>query len=323
MATMTKTKSTPRAVNSKLETMVFTRADVNEWAVPPFQRPLRVNDKVRAMAEELKHNGGIMNGVITLGMLPRDKSIYLVDGQHRREAFRISELPEGMSDVRTCMFEDMAHMAEAFVQLQQSLVSMRPDDILRGLEGTTRSLQVIRQTCPFVGYDNIRRNAENAPLLSMALILRSWTGSRGDTPSRTPGHRSTPVEMAKEIDDLELTNLCKFLHVAHAAWGRDVENARLWASLNIGMCMWMYRRLVLDQDRTQKRSMTLTTDQFKKCLMALSADGDYHDWLVARVLNDHHRNPCYRRIRAIFSARLKEDKVSDAPKFPQPAWAVS
>lgn len=319
---MTRTKAPAKAVNSKLETMVFTREDVSAWQVPSFQRQLRVNDKVRTMAEELKHNGGIMNGVITLGMVPKDKAIYLVDGQHRREAFRLSELQEGMSDVRTCMFDDMAHMAEAFVQLQQSLVSMRPDDILRGLEGTTRSLQIIRETCPFVGYDQVRRTAENAPFLSMTGVLRTWAGSVGETPTKL-GSRQTPLHLAREINDLELTNLCKFLHVAHSAWNRDVENARLWSALNLCLCMWLYRQLVLSQDRNLKRAVTLNTDQFKKCLLALSAEHDYIDWLGGRILTDHHRNPCYRRIKSIFAARLKQEKVSEAPKFPAPAWAVS
>lgn len=309
-----------KPVNSHMETMVFSQDDANQWQVPPFQRQLRVNEKVRALAEELKSNGGIISGVITLGTLPNDRTTYLVDGQHRREAFRLSGLMEGLSDVRICRFDDMAHMADAFVLLQQSLVSMRPDDILRGIEANTRSLKIIRETCPFVGYDNIRRNADHAPFLSMTQVLRAWYGSHGDTPTRH-GNRQTPMQMAKEIGDIELTNLCKFLHVAHSAWGRDPENARLWAGLNLGMCMWLYRRVVLNQDGSTKRSISLRDEQFKKCLMSLSADGDYIDWLAARVMNDHHRNPCYRRIKSIFAARMKEEKISETPKFPSPAWS--
>lgn len=311
-----------RHVNSTMETLVFSRDDLNEWTIPPFQRQLRVNEKVRMLGEELKANGGIISGVITLGTLPNDKTLYLVDGQHRREAFRLSGLAEGLSDVRICKFDDMAHMAEAFVGLQQSLVSMRPDDILRGMEGTTRSLQIIRHTCPFVGYDAVRRNAEHAPFLSMTMVMRAWAGSRHETPHRS-NNRETPLQLARQIDDLEVTNLCKFLHVAHSAWNRDVENARLWASLNLGLCMWLYRRIVLDEDRSgSRRAMVLTTDQFKKCLIALSADADYSDWLVARVLNDHSRAPCYRRVKAIWAQRLKTDKVTEAPKFPSPAWSA-
>lgn len=311
---------TPKPVESRMETRVFSRAEAEKWVVPPFQRPLRVNEKVRALAEELKVNGGIISGVITLGKLPNDKTEYLVDGQHRREAFLISELPEMLTDVRTCLFDSIVEMSDEFVRLQQSLVKMRPDDILRGLEASTRSLKIIRQTCPFVGYDQLRRGGEKGPIVGMSAVLRLWFGSRPETPV---AHKSgvTSAQMAKELDDLECTNLCKFLHIAHAAWGNDHAYNRLWAGLNLGMCMWLYRRLVLEQDRFgNARFMTLRDEQFKKCLMAMSAEADYIDWLANRNLTDHHRNACYRRIKAIFTKRLKEERI-DAPKFPSPAWA--
>ena len=51
----------------------------------------------------------------------------------------------------------MAEMGDAFVALNSRLVNMRPDDILRGLEGSIPALQEIRASCPFVGYDQIRQ----------------------------------------------------------------------------------------------------------------------------------------------------------------------
>lgn len=315
-------RTIPKSAISKMETMLFTREDATSWIVPPFQRPLRVNDKVRAVAEELKANGGFIAGVLTLGRLHNDKGTYIVDGQHRIEAFKISELREAIADVRTVTFDNMADMAEEFVLLQQSLVRMRPDDILRGIEASTRSLKIIRETCPFVGYGLVTRNgSQNSPVISMAVVLRYWVGSEGETPVANKTGSSS-AQTAHEIDDLEVTSLCKFLHVAHAAWGRDPSYGRLWGGLNIGLCMWMYRRLVLEVDRTGKRAVILNTEQFKKCLMSVSADSEYIDWLSGRTLSDHHRMPCYRRLRAIFAARLKEDGI-DAPKFPKEAWTVS
>lgn len=310
---------TPKPVESRMETRVFSRAEAEKWVVPPFQRDLRINEKVRELAEELKVNGGIISGVITLGKLSNDKSEYLVDGQHRRAAFMISELPEMLTDVRTCMFDSVADMAEEFVRLQQHLVKMRPDDILRGLEASTRSLKIIRQTCPFVGYDQLRRGSEKGAMVGMSAVIRLWAGSRPETPVRSS---VTASQLAKELDDLECTNLCKFLHVAYGAWGVDQAYNRLWAGLNLGMCMWLYRRVVLDQDRFgNKRAMILRDEQFKRCLMTMSAETDYIDWLANRQLSDHHRNACYRRVKAIFSRRLKEDKIAENPKFPSPAWS--
>lgn len=311
----------PKSAISAMETLLFSRVEAGGWVVPPFQRPLRVNEKVRGLAEDLRTNGGLISGVITLGRLKGDKNIYIVDGQHRIEAFKISELPEAIADVRTCTFDSMADMADEFVLLQSSLVKMRPDDVLRGLEASTRSLQIIRHTCDFVGYDNIRRGG-SAPVVGMSQVLRAWAGSAFETPL---AHRSgtTSAQMAKETDDAEVANLCKFLHVAHSAWGHDAAYHRLWTALNLGLCMWLYRRIVLDHDRNgSKRSTVLNTDQFKKCLMSVSAEPDYIDWLANRSMTDHHRAPCYRRLKSIFIGRLKDDGVEN-PKFPQPAWAAS
>lgn len=312
----------PKSAISAMETLLFTRGDTATWVVPPFQRPLRINDKVRALAEDLKVNGGFISGVLTLGKLKGEpKTTYIVDGQHRIEAFKISELPEAIADVRTCTFDNLAEMADEFVLLQQSLVRMRPDDVLRGLEASTPSLQIIRKTCEFVGYDQIRRNAAHSPVVGMSAVLRAWAGSQNETPT---SHKAgaTSAQLIKEMEALEVTNLCKFLHLAHSAWGHDHNYGRLWGALNMGICMWLYRRVVLDQDRTgNKRATILNHDQFKKCLLAVSADPDYIDWLANRSMTDHHRTPAYRRVKALFSARLKEDGISESARFPSPAWS--
>lgn len=159
-----KTRKIPKSAISSMETMLVARDQATSWVIPPFQRPLRINDKVRSLAEDLKANGGFISGVLTLGKLKGDRLIYLVDGQHRVEAFKISELPEFIADIRTCTYDSMADMADDFVLLQQSLVRMRPDDVLRGLEASTHSLQVIGKTCPFVGYDQIRKGNDRAPM---------------------------------------------------------------------------------------------------------------------------------------------------------------
>lgn len=321
MPALAKERKIPKSAISHMETMLISNDEARSWIVPAFQRPLRINDKVRALADDLKTNGGFISGVLTLGKLKGDKATYIVDGQHRIEAFKISELRESIADVRTCSFDSMADMADEFVLLQQSLVRMRPDDVLRGLEGSTHSLQVVRKTCPYVGYDQIRKGNEYAPIVSMASVLRLWAGSRPETPVRASG-ATNATQLARDMDDTEVTNLCKFLHVAHEAWGHDAGYSRLWNSLNLGVCMWMYRRMVIDQDRLAKRAAVLNTEQFRKCLMTVSANPEYLDWLSGRVLTDHHRAPAYRKLKSMFASRLKEEGM-DNPKFPAPAWSVS
>lgn len=310
--------SAERKTRTVMDTILVTPDIVKAWKSPGFQRPVKENDKVRALADELKTNGGVWPGIVSLGSL--DGELYVIDGQHRRAAFLISGLTEGYTDIRTHYVETMAEMGEEFVQLNSQLVRMRPDDILRGLEDSIPALAEIRRECPFVGYDMIRRTSHNAPVLSMAVVLRTWRGSAAETPVNNVSGLSTAQIAATITDVPELTS---FLRLCYSAWGRDQENNRLWGTLNLILCAWLYRKLVLRQGETnQSRSTNLTKDLFKKCLMSLSASPDYIDWLLGRILREHDRSPAYHRIKAIFAQRLHAE-TGERVKLPQPAWQLS
>lgn len=316
------TREAPKSLRSSMETLIVSIDQVNQWKVPPFQRPVRVNAKVEAIAETLKQSGCEITGVVTLGKIAKDPAMWIVDGQHRLEAFRMSGMTEVIADVRIINFDTMAEMAEEFVRLNSALVRMRPDDILRGLEPTTPALRTISRECDFVGYTQIRRGGSSGPILSMASVIRVWVGSDAETP--TSNTNGMPVaSMAGSLSDESVENLVRFLHVAQAAWGRDPEYYRLWGGLNLAVCMWLWRRLVIDRNRAgNKRIAVLSIAQFKQCLMSVSADHNYLDWLQGRTLSDRDRSPCYGRIKKAFVSRLTEELGdSKAAILPQPAWA--
>jgi hypothetical protein len=309
----------PPARRIVTETRIFTVDEIGAWRVPPFQRPLRINDKVRMLSEQIKTDGGIIPGVVTLGILNDTTAIYIVDGQHRLEAFRISGLPECLSDVRFMRFDSLAEMAEEFVNLNSRLVNMRPDDLLRGLEASTPTLQKLCKECRFVGYGNLRRNPE-APILSASLVVRLWNGSIPETPTPTG---PSAVHIVEAMTDDSVKELITFLNMCESAWGREAQYARLWSSLNLGLCMWLWRRMVRDTDRTAlKRWIKLDARQFASCLMTLSADSTYLDWLHGRQLTDRDRGPGYARIKKLFGARLQNDGVKPPIRFPQPPWVT-
>lgn len=315
---ITGAREAPKAVQSRMDTLIINQEMVNQWRIPPFQRPLRVNEKVRLVAEQMKSSESI-EGVITLGRPGTDQALYIVDGQHRVEAFKLSGLAEVIADVRICLFANMSEMSDEFVRLNTSLVRMRPDDILRGLESSTPAMMAIRRSCEFVGYDQIRRG-KSSPIVSMSALLRSWSAASGETPATNGG--GSAASLAQSLDQTSLSNLIGFLATAHAAWGRDAEYHRLWGNLNLTICMWLYNRLVIDRDRFgNKRYAVLTLPEFKKCLMSVSADGDYLAWLPGRNLNDRDRSPCYSRLKAIFSRRLAEESKGKKRPLPSPAWA--
>jgi hypothetical protein len=302
-----------KTTHTKTDTMLITPEVIAGWEAPSFQRPLRVNEKVRTLAEEIKRDQ-VIPGFLTLGVL--GKKTYLIDGQHRVEAFRMADIREAFADVRTHYVETDADMGLEFVRLNSSLVRPRPDDNLRGLEGSLESVALIRKKCPFVGYDYIRRGP-TSPVLSMSQVIRNWTSSMPEVPS--PGGTSGGVsEMARQLGAEEAENCVGFLTTAFQAWGRDSEYQRIWGALTLALCMWIYRRIVL----SAYSPVTTRVDrpQFVKLMMSLTADQLYMDWLVGRLLNDRDRAPGYNRIKAIFARRLFEDTGKKA-RLPSPAWA--
>ena len=307
------------STHTKTEVMELTTEVMAKWKAPPFQRPLRVNDKVKALAEEFRNAGAgsgecVIPGVITLGKLGKD--IYLLDGQHRAHAYALSEVSRAYADVRIHVFSDLGEMGEEFVNLNSRLANLRPDDILRGLEESTPPLRSIRARCAFVGYDMVRRN-ERAPMVSMSALLRAWRGSSVETPS---AGGASAMELGQELTQDEADTIVAVLTVLEQAWGRSPEYARLWSGLNLVLCMWLYRRLVVTA--YSPNTTRFTKELFKKCMMSVSAESNYSDWLVGRRLGDHDRSPAYAKLKTIIARRYEEETKAKA-RLPSPAWSKS
>jgi hypothetical protein len=299
--------------HTKTDTIEVTQKVIASWKAPPFQRPLKVNQKVTELATKIEEDG-VIPGVITLGVLGKDT--YLLDGQHRVHAFTLADLPLGYVDVRVHHFKDMGEMGEEFVNVNSRLVNFKPDDILRGLEESTSVLRLIKSKCSFVGYDMIRRG-DRSPMVSMSMLLRTWAGSAAETPA--PGGDSA-LNIARVLTSEEAETICIVLKSMESAWGRDNEYARLWAALNMSLCFWLYRRTVIAKYSTV--SDKITKDLFTKCLMSVSADSAYLDWLVGRKLSERDRSPAFTKLKVIFAKRI-ETETGKKPKLPSPAWSKS
>ena len=308
------TTEAQKATQTTSDTWEFSPDQAASWKLPPFQREKRINAKVLLLAEKIKAEGGILPGTITIGVLEKER--YLVDGQHRREAFYLSECLTGYADVRVLYFDSMAEMAEEYVNVNSKLVAMKPDDIMRGLEGSYEALAKIRKRCPFVGYDMIRRG-DKSPILGMSMLLRCWIGSSTDTP-KSGGHSAT--EIARTLSMEEADTAIRFMNCAWTAWGRDKTNTRLWAGLNLTICMWLYRRIVLTAHST--KTHRINDEMFTKCLMSVSAGEVYVDWLLGRNMGTRDLAPAYDRVKRIFAGRL-EQETGKKPLMPAPTWASS
>jgi len=301
-----------KITNTTTDTREVTPDIVRSWLNPPFQRPLRENAKVLAVTAEIKETE-VIPGSLTLGVL--DGKTYLIDGQHRCYAFLKSELAVGYVDVRIAHYKTMAEMAAEFWKLNSRISTMKPDDYLRALEASTPLLARLRRRCPFVAYGNIRRD-DKGPVLSMSSALRCWRMSSKDCPTGA----TASITQVESLETDQIDELITFLETALAAFGKDAEYHRLWGNLNLTLCMWLYRRTVLGAWST--RSVRLTDDLFRKCMVALSADDTYLEWLRSRSLNETTRSPGYRRVKEIFARRLTEE-LGQKPLFPNPDWVVN
>lgn len=295
------------------DTIEVTPSLVKAWRRPAFQRPLKVNDKVREVAVEIKQTL-VIPGYLTLGVL--DKVTYLLDGQHRIEAFTIAEIPLAYADIRVTHYESMADMAEEFRKLNSRIVTMKPDDLLRAMESSYQPLARFRRKCSFIGYDNIRRGPSN-PILSMSTALRCWFGSAPEVPT---GAGVNAADTAKKMTADDADAMATFYDLCINAWGRDPEYSRLWLNLNLITCAWLYRRLVVTPYST--KTQQLTKEQFGALLRGLSADENYISWLTNRQMNNVHRGPCYGRVKAIFARQIETD-TGKRPLLPAPAWAAN
>lgn len=302
---------------TRLDTVLVTLKVIGNWLPPPFQRPLKVNTKVEELGRTIARDGGVIPGTITLGVV--EGKTYILDGQHRIKAFELSGIQEGYCDVRIHYLDSMADAGEEFVHLNSSLVRFSADDILRGLEGSSPSLQYLRKNCPFVGYGNIRRSETNA-VVSASLVVRSWSASTDET----PGLNSSAGNIIRQngFDEASAKEAALFLILAHEAWGKDPIAHRLWGSVNLSICMWLYRRLVRGYARTASSRVTpFTPERFRQCLMGLSADRIYVDWLVGRHSPTRDRSAAYGHMKRIFQRRFFEE-ARQRPTLPAPEWAA-
>ncbi len=302
-----------KETRSTVDTVLLTREVIANWRAPAFQRPLKFNDRFREVVESIKKDGGVLPGILTLGVL--DNLTYRVDGQHRIEAWLQTELKEGYADIRTIFPKDYAEMADEYVRLNSAIVKMRPDDLLRGMDSLVPALRIIREKCKHVGYDFIKSRADNSAMVGMATAIRLWTASQTEGMNAHSG--LSAVVMAKNISSDEAARCVKFLNLCLEAWGKEREFFRLWGTANLTICAWLYRRLVLER---QGKLTVLTPELFRSCLMQLSADKLYLDWLVGRQANMWDRPPTYNRIKAIFIKRIQQE-TGKTPKLPLPAWA--
>jgi hypothetical protein len=304
-----------KAVGVTTDIIEVTPDQLRSWLLPPCQRELNINANVRALGVQIREDDGVIPGPMTLARLAGHT--YIIDGQHRRASALLSECVLLYVEVRWVHVRHLGDVDKIFKDLQKQLVRMRPDDNLRASEGANPGLMKIRSSCPFVGYDKVRRSG-NGPMLSMSTLLRGWFAAVPETPSATSLSPDTLDATVKADSQGDVAHIIVFANACYAAWGREAENKRLWTGLNLTLCAWLYQRTVMKQ--YSGKSSRLTKEMFQRCLMSVAADATYNSWLVDRTLRERDRSPAYAKLKAIFAKRITLE-AGKKPMLPQPTWA--
>ena len=170
-----------------MKVMAVTRKTIEGWAKPDFQRPVAENKNLGELAVQIQDQGWLLTAIY-LGIWMG--KTYLVDGQHRMQAFIASGLEQMSVPVITKYYLDgakgLAAMCEDFLRINSHIKNPTANDMLKALEGKNSHIKEIRTNCPFVGYTHLRRT-ESAPILGMAQAIRALVVSRQEIPGSWMG----------------------------------------------------------------------------------------------------------------------------------------
>lgn len=332
----------PRHVSTESRPIYGTRyledpAELAHWRRPDFQRPLIKNDEVVMLAckmqlEAASDRDGMCTipGTIEFG---RVRGVdWLIDGQHRLfGAFLIASgvvrLPNkdailvhggalakcALMDTKTTPYESMAEMSDAFAEFNRKLVALKSDDLLRAREGKNPYLLQIREECPFIGYTK-NSATKDTIMLSMSAAIRTWFGS-GGVPASGPNAESAQ----RMLDEEETRTLCDFFLAAEAAgWVGNFH--RLWSTGNLGVNMWLWRKMVLGAANKLRGGGTcsaLTKEQYTDGMIELRKSAEYQSDLAGRSLRYQDRMPIYDGIKKRFQVALARHSLIGV-KWPLP-----
>jgi len=268
-----------------MEVTVISKAEARRWVVPEeVQRKYRETKKHEGLVEYIEENEEIPD-VIMLGTLPNDPTIYIVDGQHRQVKFLASRVNEAFARIRWEEYDTMEQIGLAFYTANggKSLLTSA-DDMLRSKHLSSPPLYRLVTECPFIGFDYIRFG-DGGPVMSASAAVKSWIASGLDKPRSALG-KSVGV-LVDNVTDEETEDMIRFYKMCYKVWGKDKENRRMWLNINVALCAWLYRRLVLGQKKIGRLS-SLTEEEFEYCLATLAANDIVKD--SASAQSAHQQN---------------------------------
>lgn len=291
------------------EVVVVTVALVNSWERPDFQRMFKQTKNVVDATNQIGRTEEIP-GTIWIGVW--EGRSYVVDGQHRIEAFLGANIAEALASVAFKAFDSYDAMARFYRMINTPLRSFSAQDNLKAAAVEYESLRIIEREATFASWYKPKRNSGKT--IQISSMVRFWGMARSDA----PGGSAQVVAVAAGMNKLAAHRLCVFGSLCHDAWGTDSGYAALWGGLNFPVVLWLYARTVLRDPEPSLRVTRLDQPAFKKALVSL-CDESYVDWLRGRNSLQNFRSPCYNKIKQRFKATL--EKRGERLTLPSPDWA--
>jgi hypothetical protein len=179
------------------------------------------------------------------------------------------------------------------------------NDRLHIMSALHEPLRFIARTCEnFVTYEFSLKHPA-----TMGAVVRAWFDSKHEVP-----RHKTLKEQSKEIAALtqaEAVQICEFLSVCKN-FTFEASSRLLWKPYNLTLCLWLYRRLVWQEDPAIKVSK-LSPDDFGTLLSKL-VDDQYCVSLISKDISSRHdRVDTYKEMRKRFSTALTTHKSLKLP----------
>lgn len=284
------------------------------FPLPSCQRAFRPSAKKRAEVLEEMIRTGRIPGQILLGTI-NGTDLYLVDGQHREIICLDAGIETILAEVRVRRFANMDELVKEYIRCNSKIASHTSGDQLKALVTLyPTTLGFISKKCSFVSFSSRRIDGGKANV-NFSMCISAWTHSKRNKP--TDGGFGKVEDMARDLTPADAAQLAEFLKLAHDAWGREPAIATLWGNLNLTLCMWLYRRVVLAAtvapSRRKKAVTQVTPVQFRNALMELVGynKGNYVAILRNRTLSNDADNTYEKYLCDPLRARWRNDGVGD------------
>jgi hypothetical protein len=303
-----KMRNNPSIRHMSIDQMLIDRHTIQEvWKVPPFQRHILLNKRFFTLVAEFRQTHCLPYGTLLIGCW--NSILYVVDGNHRMAACIESGVPAIRANVQYVRFDTYVAMVAAYNKVQIPIKVSTPNDRLKVLADLHPPLQSIANACNFVTFSKAAAG-QAGQLLTMSMLIQVWEWSKVNPPRPFGG--ASLEDLAKPLTQVDADNLIIFFQLCRFRFGLSPA---LWRAQNLALCLWLYRRLVLQENVDGEKWSNLTPAEFSVGLAGL-VNGLYETCVTGKQLSsDADRNRIWAKLVQGFRLSMKQNLSRNSLKL--------